>query len=183
MESPKFIINNYLSRKYDSFESLQSTLFENGILTKDYPDDGLFLLYHKYDTPAYTELEMECRSLVVNRDTLKIVAYSCEVPRLNADGINFLKTIDIDKTNRPVIVNDCYEGTLLSVFYHNDKWYVSFGCIRNDVINSNVSSSYFLRLATTNGGEIQEYKSCKSEKRIQRSQLCMSYSRRMISGV
>lgn len=125
MESPKFIINNYLSRKYESFESLQSTLFENGILTKDYPDDGLFLLYHKYDTPAYTELEMECRSLVVNRETLKIVAYSCEVPRLNTDGINFLKTIDINKTNRPVIVNDCYEGTLLSLFYHNNKWYLS----------------------------------------------------------
>lgn len=125
MESPKFIINNYLSRKYDSFESLQKELFENGILTKDYPDDGLFLLYHKYDTPAYSELEMECRSLVVNRDTLKTVAYSCEVPRLNADGINYLKTVDTNKTKEPLIINNCYEGTLLSLFYHNNKWYLS----------------------------------------------------------
>jgi len=36
-------------------------------------------------------------------------------------------------------------------------WNVSVGCIRNDQINSNISSSYFLRAGTQNGGEITEF--------------------------
>lgn len=35
-----------------------------------------------------------------------------------------------------------------------EKWNVSVGCSRNDSISSNVSSSYFLRAATSQGGEV-----------------------------
>jgi hypothetical protein len=38
-----------------------------------------------------------------------------------------------------------------------NKWYVSFGCERNDSISSAVSSSYFLRAGTQNAGEITEF--------------------------
>lgn len=38
-----------------------------------------------------------------------------------------------------------------------NKWYVSFGCERNDSILSDVSSSYFLRAGTQNAGEITEF--------------------------
>lgn len=41
--------------------------------------------------------------------------------------------------------------------FDGNKWNVSFGCTRNDRINSNVSSSYFVRLATQNNGEIESY--------------------------
>jgi hypothetical protein len=37
-----------------------------------------------------------------------------------------------------------------------ERWNVSFGRYRNDSINSNVSSSYFLRAATQNAGEISK---------------------------
>jgi hypothetical protein len=39
-------------------------------------------------------------------------------------------------------------------FYENERWNISFGCIRNDAINSSVSSSYFLRAATQSEGDI-----------------------------
>jgi len=38
-----------------------------------------------------------------------------------------------------------------------NKWYVSFGCERNDSIGSLVSSSYFLRAGTQNAGEITSF--------------------------
>jgi len=38
--------------------------------------------------------------------------------------------------------------------FDSDRWSVSFGCQRNDEVNSVVSSSYFLRVATQNVGEI-----------------------------
>ncbi len=41
--------------------------------------------------------------------------------------------------------------------FDGDRWNVSFGCIRNDAFGSRVSSSYFLRLATENNGEITWY--------------------------
>ncbi len=42
----------------------------------------------------------------------------------------------------------------VSVF-DGDKWNVCFGCQRNDSIGSVVSSSYFLRAATQNNGDVQ----------------------------
>jgi hypothetical protein len=39
-------------------------------------------------------------------------------------------------------------------FFNNERWNVSFGCTRNDAINSSVSSSYFLRAATQSEGDV-----------------------------
>lgn len=41
--------------------------------------------------------------------------------------------------------------------FNGEKWSVSFGCQRADEIDSVVSSSYFLRAASQNSGDIDEY--------------------------
>jgi hypothetical protein len=41
--------------------------------------------------------------------------------------------------------------------FNGEKWNVSFGCQRADEIDSVVSSSYFLRAASQNSGDIDEY--------------------------
>ena len=41
-----------------------------------------------------------------------------------------------------------------NAFFDNSRWNISFGCERNDAIGSTVSSSYFLRVATQNEGDI-----------------------------
>ncbi len=121
MNTPQFLITSYLESKQDNLEDFRKKLFEKGVLTKDYMDDGLMLLYHKYDTPVTSELERECRSLIVDRTTLKIKSYSCETPRVNKEGMEYL----VAHPSAPQIINTCYEGTYLSLFNHNTKWYVS----------------------------------------------------------
>ena len=121
MSTPQFMITTYLESSQNNLEELRKTLFEKGVLTKDYVEDGLMLLYHKYDSPVTTELERECRSLIIDRETLKLKSYSCETPRLNKDGMEYLVTHSMSN----LIINPCYEGTYLSVFFHNGKWYVS----------------------------------------------------------
>lgn len=121
MSLPKFLITNYLESCQGDLEQLRKNLFEKGVFTKDFVEDGLMLLYHKYDTPVTTELERECRSLIIDRTTLKIKSYSCETPRVNKEGMDFL----LANSTAQQIINVCYEGTYLSVFNHNAKWYVS----------------------------------------------------------
>ncbi len=115
---PKFLINDFLQNT-NNFDNLRKKLYEKGIYTKDYIEHGLFLLYHKFDVPITTELERESRSLIIDKDTMKMVSYSCETPYMNDDG---LKKIVENKDN---IITQCYEGTYLSVFNNKDKWYVS----------------------------------------------------------
>lgn len=121
MSNPTFLITSYLNSCNGDLEVLRKTLFEIGVLTKDYPDEGLMLLYHKFESPVTTEIERECRSLVIDRSTLKIKSYSCETPRVNKEGMEYLVTHSTEK----LLINPCYEGTYLSIFNHNGKWFVS----------------------------------------------------------
>lgn len=119
---PKFLISNYLSNaKSDDIEGLRKYLIENSMMTKDYPEEGLILVYHKFDIPSLTEVERECRSLVLDRSNLKIVAYSCETPLMNMQGMDLV----LAKQEKQPIVTECWEGSLLSMYKFNNKWYVS----------------------------------------------------------
>jgi hypothetical protein len=57
-----------------------------------------------------------------------------------------------DDTNSPLLSMklDLPAGA----FFENDRWNISFGCVRNDAIGSIVSSSYFVRAATQSEGDI-----------------------------
>ena len=121
MSLPKFLITKDLESCKGDLEQLRKTLFTQGVFTKDYVDEGLMLLYNKYNSPITTELERECRSLIIDRNTLKLKSYSCETPRVNKEGMDFL----LAHSTEPQIINTCYEGSYLSVFNHNSKWYVS----------------------------------------------------------
>ena len=125
MNIPHFLINTYLESNKGNLEELRKKLFEKGVLTKDYMDSDLMLIYHKYDSPITSELERECRSLVIDRSTLKIVSYSCETPRLNKDGMEYL----ISHSTNDQIINQCFEGTYLTImvngmFLLEDVWMV-----------------------------------------------------------
>lgn len=121
MNAPRFLITDIITSHMDNMDECRKALFEKGVLSKDYPEDGLVLCYHKYDSPVFSELERECRSLVIEKATGRIVSYSCETPRLNNEGMEYL----ISHPTETRIINPCYEGTYLSVFCHNTKWYVS----------------------------------------------------------
>ena len=113
---PKYLINDILDTSLD-LSSLKKKLYLNKILMKDYESDNLLLLYTNYNTNITKELEKECRSLLIDRITYKIVAYSCEFSHLDIKNLNFLS----DK----YIITQCYEGSYLTVFNYNNKWHVS----------------------------------------------------------
>ena len=120
MTTPQFLITTYFEESKGDFEDFSKKLYKNGVMTKKYDIQGLTLVYHKYDTPVTNDLARECRSLVIDNDG-KVLSYSCMMPLMNKEGLAFLeKNADATK-----VITPCYEGTYLSVFHHNDKWYVS----------------------------------------------------------
>lgn len=122
MDSPiKYItsfINNYkLENEIINIEHFQSELYKVSILSKLDINNNLLLLYHKFDQPSNTDLEKECRSLVLNTLDLSVISYTCDNPLCNNDALPYI--IDTNE------IYKCYEGSLLSLFNHNDKWFLS----------------------------------------------------------
>lgn len=118
MSKPTFLINSYINDCNNDSSQLCKNLFKQGIMSKQLEDENLILIYNKFDDHNMSELKRECRSLILNNKTLEIKAYSCETPKLILDK----ESLSDSSSN---IINMCYEGTLLSVFFHNNIWYIS----------------------------------------------------------
>jgi hypothetical protein len=101
---------------------LKKKLFDNySIMTKYSEEDNLLLLYHKYNLPTNSDLEQDCRSLVIDLSTLEVISYTCPNTISNKEAQQFmLNNNDLDYE-----MYKCYEGSILSLFNHNNKWYLS----------------------------------------------------------
>lgn len=66
-------------------------------------------------------LEISCRSAIIEKSTLKIISTQFNKILYNEDSIAFLK----DRPLKNAVIQKCYEGTLLLVFHHNNRWYVT----------------------------------------------------------
>ena len=87
-------------------------------------NDDLALIYYsdqRHDELPGTPLEQSCKSYILEKATLDPIATQFNKIIYNEDAIEFLE----DKKWSDVIVQKCYEGTMLLVFYHKDKWYVT----------------------------------------------------------
>ena len=133
-------------------ELLRNTLLKYNIHAKE--TDGLFVLYYENDKkttlvnnkylkegnvsikdqnkdPILTtnlaeqviarDLEEHTRSIIFDKETFEPIVTQYSKILYNADAVTFLKTHDWSK----VITTECYEGTVLLLFNHKDKWYVS----------------------------------------------------------
>ena len=120
MATPNFYIKEF-SNNFPELNDFRAELYKKNILSKDYVNENLFLVYNKFDQHNNSPLDRECRSLVLDRDTRQVVSFSCETPVLNSQALEHLLT----HQNEDKVINKCYEGTLLSIFFHNSKWYVS----------------------------------------------------------
>jgi hypothetical protein len=88
---------------------------------KDDPNSNRLLIHLNFseDTNNLTDLERELKCVVLNRTSLEIISW-CMDELYTEDQ----KTMDLMK-DTPYKVYECLEGTLLSVYYFNDKWNVS----------------------------------------------------------
>lgn len=92
-------------------------------------NDDLFILYYdnlpKINTILHSkyadQLEKNTRSCILEKDTLKIIATQFNRIIYNNDAKEFMK----DKDWENIIIEKCYEGTILLVYNHKNKWYIS----------------------------------------------------------
>lgn len=122
MSSPQYMLSHYIGTQQAAGD-IKHQLYDNfNIMTKDYPEYGLTTYYTKYDSKHKTPLEWSTRSIVLsNTDSPTVVCYTCPSPIYNMDAIQFL--FRNQQLQKEVYV--CYEGSLMSVFNHNDVWYVA----------------------------------------------------------
>ena len=123
-----FLLNSYVSNittddvlSDDNIELIRKSLYEKSVKSKDYPEDNLVIIYNEYTNKNKNPLNLECRSVIVDRRNFKMVSYSCPTPIYNRDAMSYLlrnKATDYE-------IFECYEGSLLSVFYFEGKWYFS----------------------------------------------------------
>ena len=127
-----------------TFSNFKATLLDKttNIYIKEWNDSNLFMITNNFTkkTLNFTNLERECRSVILDKDTLNIVCYSYDDIYYNQDAKDFLiKNNSFDKS-----IQECFEGTLLSVFYYNDKWNISTRrCIESSKSKWNSNKSHF----------------------------------------
>jgi len=89
-------------------------------------DEELFMVYYNnlpdvIGRKEYPNLEKNCRSVILEKKTMKPIASQYNKILYNDETVEFLK----GKNWKNVVVQKCVEGTLLLVFFHGKKWYVA----------------------------------------------------------
>lgn len=113
-------------------------------------DDYLCLIFHN-DGNSYTEkqenkpeagvieLEQSCRSVIIEKETMKPIVSQNSRIIYNAEATEYLK----DKPWDQMEIYPCFEGTQIVVFNHHDQWYVSTRrCLNADDSNWIKNKSY-----------------------------------------
>src|SRR5579863_6864877 len=109
-----------------SFDDVKNEILkvdENGaqiykLAIKD--NDDLFMIYYTQNVGLDT-LEFSCKSVVFDKVSLKPIVSQYNKILYNDDALKFLD----DKPWSNVVVQKCYEGTFVIVFWHAGKWYVT----------------------------------------------------------
>ena len=137
-------ITNFINEfKNNTLEDFKKELYNNSLMCKYYEDEQLLLVYHKFNANCIikNELEKECRSLVISIPDYKVISYTCSNPLCNKEAQYYLINQLNNNNNESLNVFKCYEGSLLSLFNHNNKWFLSTRrCLdANDSMWNNVS--------------------------------------------
>lgn len=103
----------------DEFKQL---LKSNHVHYKEDTESDLVILFNNYNDLFHSKINQTLRSIVISRDTKSIISYSCPTPLENIDGLNYLVR-NLSKSNP--IITECYEGTFMSLFNYQDKWYLT----------------------------------------------------------
>ena len=152
MESKQFILSNYINKSSVNLDILLKNLYDNyNIMSKDYPDNNMIILYNKYANKHKSKLEMECRSVVIDRTTQNIICYSCPTPIYNMDAVHYMWKNQHNAKQSYV----CYEGSLMSLFNYNNMWYLSSRkCIYNKDSEQDTQYKMFLDVLKKDGHDM-----------------------------
>ena len=137
----KELIDSLEEKTFKSFKVKLLDLTTN-IYIKEWNESNLFMITNNFtkNTSNLTELERECRSVILDSNTLDIVCYSYDDIYYNQDAKDYI--IKNNEFSRSI--QECFEGTLLSVFYYNNRWNVATRrCIDAKKSSWNNNKSHF----------------------------------------
>jgi hypothetical protein len=126
------IINNLEEKNYESLKNKLLSLSNNLSINIDKNSD-LVILSNNFtkNNVNNTNLEKECRSIILNKKDLSIVCYTHDNIFYNEEAKNYVLNKDITETQK---IYECYEGTMLTIYYFEDKWRMSTRkCLRSDI--------------------------------------------------
>lgn len=170
-------ISNYLSasRTEVGFPPIAGNFVDKGIYgihgISDEPNDGLFTSgsWTFEASYKYNPITDSLVSLTQSLARMCVTGSSIENPGLIA---NLVATYDdlTPHVNLYIKPGDSVTSPFLALqldlpreaIFNGDIWSVSFGCNRSDSINSEVSSSYFLRVGSQSDGELRYYQTTSS---------------------
>lgn len=84
-------------------------------------DDLLVLNYNQIESPKTHPIVMECRSLILESGTLKVVSRSFDRFFNYGEALNVMPIIDWAKAKAYSKV----DGSLIKIYYHNNSWKIS----------------------------------------------------------
>ena len=134
------IINNLPSKSLQEFDTYLRSNHKNISLRNDYDSDLAILTNNYNKNKKLNKLESECRSIILDKNTLDIVCYTHDDIIFNENAKSFLlKNDSMDKK-----ILECYEGTTITVFNYKQKWFFSTRkCIDSKKSKWNSDKSYY----------------------------------------
>ena len=115
------IIN--LIKNTNSFESLLNILQETTIKVKDSEiHKNLAVLYTVFtlDNPELSSVELECKSIVIQKTPLKVIAYS--QPQISYNNYCLVADTELNKDKK--IITESLEGTAMMMYFYDNKWII-----------------------------------------------------------
>ncbi len=138
MNSPQHILSHYikgLNDKNNQVQDINKHLYQNyNIMTKVFPENDMTIYYNKYDSKHKTPMENATRSIILSNSSHKVICYTCPTPIYNMDAVQYLWR-NQDKPRETYV---CYEGSLISLFNYNNKWYTAS---RKNIYNNKLEES------------------------------------------
>jgi len=119
-------INNLVSSLEDkTFEAFKTLLLEkvNNVQIKESNDSDLVIISNSFTkkTSVLNDLERECKSLIMDKNTLEVVCYTYDDILYNQDAKDYI----LSKGIEDFTIQECFEGTLLSLYNYKSQWHIS----------------------------------------------------------
>jgi hypothetical protein len=134
MNSPQYILSHYIN-SLTNIDDVNKHLYQTyNIMTKDFPELDMTIYYNKYDSKHKTQIEMASRSVILSKSSHNVICYTCPTPIYNMDAVQYLWR-NQDKPRETFL---CYEGSLISVFNYNNKWFVAS---RKNIYNNSANNN------------------------------------------
>jgi hypothetical protein len=92
----------------------------NDVGLKYKSDDDVVIVYSDVNQRTGEQISDDIKSVIIDKKTFQPIVSQYNKIIYNTDTIAFLQ----DKKWENVIIKECYEGTMIIVFNHANKWYV-----------------------------------------------------------